>query len=209
MAKVPVPAPIKRVLSLRPEHRKTAEVSLESRDKINEFVKKTRNPFGEPKVLKDADVDSLEKSLRELEKKLFERERNVEDREAEINERERSLWESEALLKAREDLLAAREEQNKGTSKAQASFSGGEREAMLKLQEEVERQQASLEELRKQLQEREEFVKQSEEMLFNKTIELQEKETLFEQRLEDLVAREQRQDTAEGNPPPEEEKEVL
>lgn len=209
MAKVPIPP--KRKLSLRPEHRKAAEVSLESRDKINEFVKKTRNPFGEPLQLKATDLDELERNLRELERQLLQRERTVQDLEAGLAERERVVWETEALLNAREALIQAQEVKASEQSDAsQGTLSEAEHDALLQLKAEVEKQQNNLAEQKRIIKEREEFLDKSEKMLFEKTMDQQEQETLIEQRLDELNARQRRLDEAEGKPPPPEEpKEVL
>ena len=208
MANVPIPP--KRKLSLRPEHRKAAEVSLESRQKINEFVKKTRNPFGEPLQLKATDLDELEKNLRELEKQLLLRERVVQDLEAGIVERERVVWETEALLGAREALIRAQEEKLSKTEVPPETLSQAEHEALLLLKAEIEKQQSSLAEQKRIIKEREEFLDKSEKMLFEKTMDQQEQETLIEQRMDELKARERRLDALEGKPPPPEEpKEVL
>lgn len=208
MANVPIPP--KRKLSLRPEHRKAAEVSLESRQKINDFVKKTRNPFGEPLQLKATDLDELEKSLRELEKQLLLRERAVQDLEASIVERERVVWETEALLAAREALIRVQEEKLSTTEAPPETLSQAEHEALLQLKAEIEKQQSSLSEQKRIIKEREEFLDKSEKMLFEKTMDQQEQETLIEQRMDELNARERRLDMLEGKPPPPEEpKEVL
>lgn len=209
MAKVPIPP--KRKLSLRPEHRKIAEVSLKSRDRINDFVKKTRNPFGEPQQLKGTDLDDLESTLRELEKQLLKRERTVQDIEASLAERERGVWETEALLKAREALIQAQEEKHSEQSEAlQGTLSQAEHNALLQLKTEIEKQQNSLGEQKNIIKEREEFLDKSEKMLFEKAMDQQEQEVLIEQHMEELDARKHRLDEQEGKPPPPSEpKEVL
>ncbi|MGE9292338.1 MAG: hypothetical protein ACQKBW_01875, partial [Puniceicoccales bacterium] len=139
--------PKKRVLSLRPEQRRTAEVSLQSREAIDTFVKKTRHPFGEPRTLEPTEVDEVERTLRRLEKALLERERHVQELETRLTEKERELWEAEALLEARRKVF---ESQRRRASQEQEelghSISDEEREALLDLQQKLEKKERSLEE---------------------------------------------------------------
>ncbi len=195
--------PKKRVLSLRPEHRKTAEVSIQSRDTINQFVKKTKNPFGEPRVLEKGEVKEVETTLRKLEKELLERERIVQETEARLVEKERELWEAEALLDAKMRLLQSQQDGG-GTPLTEAS-----RSALEELQSKLDAQEKSIAESKALMHEREAFVEEAEARLFEKTMEQQEQEAELEMRFEELDLRGRELDAREGITRPEEPREVL
>ena len=92
----------------------------------------------------------------------------------------------------------------------EGTLSQAENNALLQLKAEVEKQQSNLLEQKRIIKEREEFLDKSEKMLFEKTMDQQEQETIIEQKMDELKARERRVDELEGKPPPPEEpKEVL
>lgn len=193
MARPPIPQ--KRRLSLRPEHQANTPISQRSKQTIDDIIKKTRNPFGQPTQLQPKEVDNLEKSLRKLERELVERERTVQELELKLAEQERDIWEAEALLKAREQLLQSKfKEATEETANPEATTNASpqEREALEKLKEELDNQEQTLKEQKALLKEREDFLEQSENTLFEKTIAQQEMQTELEQRKDDLDARERR-----------------
>lgn len=201
--------PKKRVLSLRPEQRKAAEVSIQSREKIDEFVKKTRNPFGgDQRVIEKREVDDVERTLRKLEKELLERERQVTELESRVTEKQREVWEAEALLEARQKVFDTQKTQMAEVTGA-APVSNEERKALEGLKQEIEQREKSLEETRQLMKERESFIEEAEARLFEKTMEQQEREAEFEIRADELEVREARLDQREGIERPKEPTEVL
>lgn len=204
--------PKKRVLSLRPEHRKAAEVSLQSREKIDEFVKKTRNPFGEGRVLEQDEVDELEKTLRRLERELLDRERVVTEIEARLVDKQRELWESEALFEARQKVLETQRQllsEQLANSEGATLVNSEELGALKALRAEIANREQSLEESLKLMKEREEFVEEAEARLFEKTMEHQEVEAEQDMRSDELESRAAKLDAIEGIERPEVAKEVM
>ncbi|MBC2596266.1 hypothetical protein H5P28_18510 [Ruficoccus amylovorans] len=184
--------PKKRVLSLRPEARRTAEVSIQSRETIDAFVKKTRHPFGEPRTLEQSEVEDVERTLRTLEKDLLERERAVQELEVRLSEKERGLWEAEALLEARRKVFEAQCRQlarRQESSRDAAPVSKEERAALREFQIQLEQREQSLAQSRALLKEREDYVERAENLLFDKTMEQQERETELEVLADALEAR--------------------
>ncbi len=123
--------------------------------------------------------------LHHLEEMLAERERAVADAESRLAERARDLDEMEALLRAREALLASTRLRDTGS---RGVVTQREAEALRQLQEELERQEATLRESRQALRDREKFLEESETRLFEKVQQQQEKESELEQREENLHA---------------------
>ncbi|MDP0497714.1 MAG: hypothetical protein Q7Q73_16045 [Verrucomicrobiota bacterium JB024] len=193
--------PKKRVLSLRPEDRRTAEVSIQSREVIDAFVKKTRNPFGHPLTLQQSEVEEVEHTLRTVEKDLLERERRVQELEARLTEKERELWEGEALLEARRKVFESQQRQfaqQQVDAQSAPPVSSEEREALRELEHQLEEREKSLEQARALLKEREEYVEQAENVLFDKTMEQQERETELDMLADSLEARTAALDAREG-----------
>jgi chromosome segregation ATPase len=163
-----------------------SQATAAARKSIDAIMSSSRAPWGGKGAgLSGAQVEELEKALRGLEAKVGEREMALAEAENKLAEKDRALAETEALLKAREKVIdALRKEQ------ASAPSAGGvnpeELEALSKLKETLDQQEASLKEQRQALQEREEFLNQSEASLFEKMQAQQEKETELEQKEEDL-----------------------
>ncbi len=134
--------------------------------------------------LSGTQVEGLEKALRALEAKVAEREMALAEAENKLAERDRALAEMEALLLAREKVIDAMRKQPPPT--AAAAVNPAELEALGKLKEELDRQEASMKEQRQAIKEREEFLEQSEAALFEKMQSQQERETELEQKAEDV-----------------------
>lgn len=130
--------------------------------------------------------EEVDKYARQMEAAFSERERQIAEGEARLADRARDLDEMEALLRARESLIAATRLRD---SKSRMEITPREAAALNQLKEELERQEASLREARAAIREREVFLEESENRLFAKVQEQQEKETELEQREEELVAR--------------------
>jgi chromosome segregation ATPase len=163
-----------------------SDTSLAARESIRAVVEATRAPFmgGHP-PLDRSQASELEKSLRQLEASLAERERIATEVEMKLADREREMAEMEALLVAREQLHVA----TRKSGPAKVGISKEEQEAVEKLRDELERQEATIKEERQALKERQEFLDEAETKLFEKVQAQQEKETELEQREEDLRAR--------------------
>ena len=130
-------------------------------------------------------MEGLEKALRALETKVAEREMALAEAENKLSERDRALAEMEALLVAREKVIDAMRKQPPVAGNA-SSVNPAELEALGKLKEELDRQEASMKEQRQAIKEREEFLEQSEAALFEKMQSQQERETDLEQKAEDV-----------------------
>jgi chromosome segregation ATPase len=161
-----------------------SQATAEARKSIDAIMSQSRTPWGGKPTLSGLQVEGLEKALRALEAKVAEREMALAEAENKLAERDRELAETEALLQAREKVIDAMRKQPEAT--AGASFNPEELEALGKLKEELDRQEASMKEQRQAIKEREEFLEQSESSLFEKMQDQQEKETELEQKAEDL-----------------------
>jgi len=161
-----------------------SQATAAARKSIGAIMSSSRAPWGCKGALSGAQVEELEKALRALEAKVGEREMALADAENKLAERDRALAETEALLQAREKVIDAMRREN--SASANNSVNPEEMEALSKLKEELDRQEASLKEQRDALQEREDFLNQSETSLFEKMQAQQEKETELEQKEEDL-----------------------
>jgi len=159
-----------------------SQATAAARKSIDAIMSSSRTPWGGKTSLNGLQVEELEKALRALEAKASEREMALAEAENKLAERDRALAETEALLQAREKVIEAMRKQ---PSEA-GPMNPAEIEALSKLKEELDRQEATLREQRQQLQEREEFLNQSETALFEKMQAQQEKETELEQKEEDL-----------------------
>jgi len=171
---------------------------------INQIMRQTRTPFGEPRMLKTDEVAELQKSLRELEVQLMEHEQANQALQSQLAERERDLWETEALLKAREEVLLAERKRATALPKTASAHAGPtpeELKAHEKLKAELDAQVESLKEAKAQLREREQFLEDAETQLMSKMAAQQEKEVELEQREEDLRSREKRFRQDAGLPP--------
>lgn len=179
----------------------TTAATAEARKSIDAIFSQSRAPWdgGAAPALSSTQVEELQKAIRALEAKLAERDLAVSEAQSRLAERERELAEAEALLAARERVIEAARKQPTAPN---AAVSNEQLEAMKKLKEELDRQEASLKEQRAALREREEFMEQSEATLFTKMQEQQEKETELEQAAEDLK-RKARQLGLGGDEPPE------
>ena len=162
-----------------------SQATAEARRSIDAIMSQSRNPWsgGKPS-LSGPQVEGLEKALRALESKVAEREMALAEAENKLAERDRALAETEALLQAREKVIDAMRKQP--VMPVGSAVNPAELEALGKLKEELDRQEASLKEQRLAIKEREEFLEQSETSLFSKMQAQQEKETELEQKAEDL-----------------------
>lgn len=178
----------------------TSAATVEARKSIDAILSQSRTPWGGAQpTLSGTQIEELQKAIRSLEAKLAERDLAVVEAQAKLAERERELAEAEALLSARERVIEAARKQ---PAAAGPAISSEQAEAMRKLKEELDRQEASVKEQREALREREEFLEQSEAKLFSKMQDQQEKETELEQLADDLK-RKARQLGLGGDEPPE------
>jgi len=179
------PLVLPRRLSPLQRAQEASQATAEARRSIDAIMSQSRAPWGEGKTaLSSSQVEGLEKALRVLETKVAEREMALAEAENKLAERDRALAETEALLQAREKVIEAMRKQSAET--AGAVVNPEEMEALKKLKEELDRQEASMKEQRQAIKEREEFLEQSESALFEKMQSQQEKETELEQKSEDL-----------------------
>lgn len=162
-----------------------SQATAEARKSIDAIMSQSRTPWGAKPGLTGSQVEGLEKALRALEAKVVEREMALGEAENKLAERDRELAETEALLQAREKVIDAMRKQQP-TSPEGSTVNPAELEALGKLKEELDRQEASMKEQRQALKEREEFLEQSEASLFEKMQAQQEQETELEQKSEDL-----------------------
>ena len=164
-----------------------SQATAEARRSIDAIMSQSRTPWNATgkAALSGTQVEGLEKALRALEAKVAEREMALAEAENKLAERDRALAEMEALLLAREKVIdAMRKQPNPGV--AAAAVNPAELEALGKLKEELDRQEASMREQREAIREREEFLEQSEAALFEKMQTQQERETELEQKAEDV-----------------------
>lgn len=163
-----------------------SQATAEARRSIDAIMSQSRTPWtsGKP-ALSGTQVEGLEKALRALETKVAEREMALAEAENKLSERDRALAEMEALLIAREKVIDAMRKQPP-TAGITSSVNPAELEALGKLKEELDRQEASMKEQRQAIKEREEFLEQSEAALFEKMQSQQERETELEQKAEDV-----------------------
>lgn len=162
------------------------QATIAARKSIDAIMSASRAPWGGKTSLSGAQVEELEKALRALEAKVGEREMALADAENKLAEKDRALAETEALLQAREKVIDAMRKQQAAEPSSGAGMNPAELEALGKLKEELDRQEASMKEQRAAIQEREDFLNQSEASLFEKMQAQQEKETELEQKEEDL-----------------------
>ncbi len=161
-----------------------SQATAAARKSIDAIMSSSRAPWGGKAALSGTQVEELEKALRALEAKVGEREMALAEAENKLAERDRALAETEALLQAREKVIDAMRKQP--VVQEGASVNPAEMEALAKLKEELDRQEANIKEQRQAQQEREDFLNQSEAALFEKMQAQQEKETELEQKEEDL-----------------------
>ncbi len=161
-----------------------SQATAAARRSIDAIMSQSRAPWGGKTALSSSQVEGLEKALRALETKVAEREMALAEAENKLAERDRVLAETEAMLQAREKVIDAMRKQP--SASAGSAVNPEELEALSKLKEEMDRQEASLKEQRQAQKEREEFLEQSEASLFEKMQAQQEKETELEQKSEDL-----------------------
>jgi len=162
-----------------------SQATAEARRSIDAIMSQSRTPWngGKPS-LSGSQVEHLEKALRALEAKVAEREMALAEAENKLGERDRALAETEALLQAREKVIDAMRKQP--VVPAGHTVNPAELEALSRLKEELDRQEASMKEQREAIREREDFLEQSEAALFEKMQAQQEKETELEQKAEDV-----------------------
>ena len=180
----PKPLVLPRRISPLQRAQEASQATAAARKSIDAIMSASRPPWGGTPTLSGAQVEGLEKALRALEAKASEREMALAETENKLAERDRALAETEALLQAREKVIDAMRKQP--AAAAAGAVNPEEMAALLKLKEELDRQEASIKEQRAAQQEREEFLNQSETSLFEKMQAQQEKETELEQKAEDL-----------------------
>lgn len=151
------PSPLQRA-------QEATQASAEARKSINTMISQSRTTWGGTPSLNGSQVEALEKALRALEAKSAEREMAMAELENKLAERDRALAETEALLLAREKIIDAMRKEK--PSQEGGGGSAEEIAALTKLKEELDRQEATIKEGRAALQEREEFLNQSETALF-------------------------------------------
>jgi chromosome segregation ATPase len=178
----PKPLVLPRRASPLQRAQEASQATAAARKSIDAIMSSSRAPWGGKTALSGSQVEELEKALRALDAKVGEREMALAEAENKLAERDRVLAETEALLQAREKVIDAMRKQPAQS----AAVNPEEMEALGKLKEELDRQEATLKEQRQQLQEREDFLNQSEASLFEKMQAQQEKETELEQKEEDL-----------------------
>ncbi len=178
------PLVLPRRISPLQRAQEASQATAEARRSIDAIMSQSRTPWGGKPTLTGLQVEGLEKALRALEAKVVEREMALGEAENKLAERDRELAETEALLQAREKVIDAMRKQP--ASSEGGAVNPAELEALGKLKEELDRQEASMKEQRQALKEREEFLEQSEASLFEKMQSQQEKETELEQKSEDL-----------------------
>jgi chromosome segregation ATPase len=177
-----------------------SQATAAARKSIDAIMSSSRAPWGGKTALSGSQVEELEKALRALEAKASEREMALAEAENKLAERDRALAETEALLQAREKVIDAMRKQPAPEAGGSVGVNPAEMEALAKLKEELDRQEASIKEQRAALQEREEFLNQSETSLFEKMQAQQEKETELEQKAEDLKRAMQRAGMGKDEP---------
>ncbi len=178
------PLVLPRRISPLQRAQEASQATAEARKSIGVIMSQSRPPWGGKPSLSGAQVEGLEKALRALETKVAEREMALAEAENKLAERDRELAETEALLQAREKVIDAMRKQP--VAPTGAVVNPEEMEALGKLKEELDRQEAYMKEQRQAIKEREEFLEQSESALFQKMQDQQEKETELEQKAEDL-----------------------
>lgn len=178
------PLVLPRRISPLQRAQEASQATAEARRSIDAIMSQSRAPWGGQPALSGQQVENLEKALRALEAKVAEREMALAEAENKLAERDRELAETEALLQAREKVIDAMRKQP--APSAGTVVNPEELEALRKLKEELDRQEASMKEQRQALKEREEFIEQSETSLFEKMQAQQEKETELEQKAEDV-----------------------
>ncbi len=161
------PSPLQRA-------QEASQATAAARKSIDAIMSQSRPPWGGKPSLSGAQVEGLEKALRELEAKASQREMALAEAENKLAERDRALAETEALLQAREKVIDAMRKQP--ASAAPGAVNPEEMAALVKLKEELDRQEASIKEQKAAQAEREEFLNQSEASLFEKMQAQQEKE---------------------------------
>jgi len=152
-------------------------------------VKPLLSPIDEfPSVkTKSGKQQEMEAHLLELQAEIIVREDQVSQREKRMEARELGLNEREALLKAHKQLIESKSGEPGQSTESQADLSK-EAKALKALQRELEAQEASLQEARKMLHEREVFIEQCENELVEKSMLLTEREAQVEQDEEDIEA---------------------
>ena len=192
------PLVLPRRISPLQRAQEASQATAEARKSIGVIMSQSRPPWGGKPGLSGAQVENLEKALRSLETKLVEREVALADAENKLAERDRELAETEALLQAREKVIDAMRKQP--ALPVGAVVNTEEVEALTKLKEELDRQEAALKEQRQAIKDREEFLEQSETALFQKMQDQQERETELEQKAEDLKRAMQKAGLAKEEP---------
>jgi hypothetical protein len=125
----------------------------------------------------------MEAGLLELQAEIVNRESLVAERERKLAEREMELNEREALLEAHRKVFESRAGQRKPDLPSEEARL--EREALDKWRIELEAQEASLQESRTLLREREAYIEECENRLVQQSMQLSEREAWVEQREED------------------------
>jgi len=136
---------------------------------------------------KSGKQQEMEAHLLELQAEIIVREDQVSQREKRMEANELELNEREALLVAHKELVESKTGVQGEPVESQVDVSK-EAKALKALQRELEVQEASLQESRKMLHEREVFIEQCENELVEKSMLLTEREAQVEQDEEDIEA---------------------
>ncbi|MDX2108689.1 MAG: hypothetical protein SFY80_00455 [Verrucomicrobiota bacterium] len=185
---------------------------------------KTETAF-KPPLLDEAEQpdEPPSQSNLEWENELAERDRLLRRAKAMVDEKERAIKEQEMLLEARERylreserLLAEQSRQLESVEVAEVAetssgtpLTDGMRETFENMKAELDRREEAVRQAENLMRERENFVQESEHLLFEKAQQLQEMETGLESLKDELAARRKKLDKREGISEPAAEKEIL
>ncbi|AKC83200.1 hypothetical protein IMCC26134_11190 [Verrucomicrobia bacterium IMCC26134] len=152
----------------------------------------SRNPFpssvhpGGAVQYNEADrarIRELEAAIHQRDQEQNAREAALEELQCRLVEREREIAEFENLLLAREKVLLV---QRNAPTMTPFAATAAEAEALEKLRVQLDAQEATIQEARAALKEREHFIEQSETTLMDKVTAQQEHEISLEQREENV-----------------------
>lgn len=183
---LPPPPPPNR----EPKRRLSLKTAIAAASRTNStIVKPLMNPLGEFPAIKTGKQQEMEANLLELQADIIIREGLLSDKEKTLKSRELELNEKEALLEAHRKVLETSSAPSKAASPISSAIGTEEREAFDALKRELVAQEQSLNNARKMLKEREDFIEQCENELVEKSMLLTEREARIEQREEDHEAK--------------------
>ena len=171
----------KRRLSLR-----LAIATATQRDR-EEFVSLRHSPVVESSTVSLDEHKAMEARLLDLRAEILVQEDQIAQREERLRSREMELAEREALIEAHNKLIASEARTNKADVKIEPDHSD-QIDALNLLKSELAAQEATLQEVRKTLQDRESYIEECENQLVQKSMSLTEREAQIEQDEEDIAA---------------------